>query len=141
MGVLLLICFVFNFIIVMLTFEVNKRHGRRCENLFGLFTSLKFQWKCIFRIHDTPVYCRKSSNFFLEVLDGTVCYLPFLLEQLQIIFLLVIYLSSDKDLKSRIAVCCMHLPLFSSQNPFICGFDAVSSACFLAHMALPHCFL
>lgn len=85
----------------------------------------------------------KAAIFFLEVLDGTVCYLSFLLGQLQIIFLLVIcYLSSDKDLKSRIAVCCMHLPLlFSSRSPFICGFDAVSSACFLARMALPHCFL
>ena len=113
----------------MFTFEVNKRHGRRCENLYGLFTSLKCWWKWIFRIHDTSAYCRKSSNFFLEVLDGTVCCLSLLLEQLQIVFLLAIcYLSLDKDIKSRIAICCTYLPLFSSQSPFICGFDAVSSA-------------
>lgn len=53
-----------------------------------------------------------------------------LLEQLQMTFLLAIcYLSSDKDIKSRIVICRMYLPLlFASQSPFICGFDAVSSA-------------
>lgn len=112
----------------MITFDVHKRHGRGCENLYGLFMSLKCQWKWIFRIHDTSVYCRKGSSFFLEVLDGTVGYLSLLLEQLQIIFLLAIcYLISNEDIKSRIAICCMNLPLLlSSQSPFICAFDAVS---------------
>lgn len=114
----------------MFIFEVNKRHDGRCENLYGLFMSLKCWWKWIFRIHDTSVYCRKSNNFFLEFLDGTGCYLFCLLEQLQIIISLAIcYLSSDKDTKSRIVICCAYLPLlFSSQSPFICGFDALSSA-------------